>query len=371
VLKNKRTSEAGTMLKVESMEREQARIDAIRARNEARRERCLNARSRTIGVDVAALEAQIKEKEESRKLESSESMAQAERDRFINKLIEQRELEEREMKRVQMEEQKMVWEQQRSRGKNQAPRMGDPVVAEECGLGAVQRFSGEDSSRIQRMRMQQQQMRSWTKQQMEERSAKEREEKDEDVRYAAYLRMLAEKRQELEGDEVVLSRENAMRNRKENEYLAEQLRLRHSHEKQVEAAAKVEEVENMMNSAFLCEDTSGGLTPEGRIVKDRYKGLTREQIREMYRQNEQLITQKKASNGEDDREWRMQQIRLEAVLAQSEVEQNSLLQSVKAEQRDYLQKQIAEHEEKKRREREEKFGAVENEFFNGFGTSWR
>jgi len=359
-----------SMLKVESMDREQARIEAIRARNEARRERCLNARTRTIGVDVAALEAQVKEKQEARKIEAAESMAQAERDRYINKLIEQRELEEREMKRLQILEQKKVWVEQQSMGKNQAPRRGDPVIAEECGLGAVQRFSGEDMSRAQRTRMQQQQMRSWTKQQMEERAAKEREDKDEDVRYAAYLRMLAEKRLELEGDEVALSRENAMRTRKENEYLADHYRARQIQEKQIEAAAKVEEVQNMMNSPFLCEDTSNSLTPEGRIVKDRYKGLNREQIREMYRQNADFIRQKAAA-GEDDREWRMQQMRLEAALTQSEVEQNSLLQSVKAEQREFLQMQMQEHEEKKKKEMADKFGAVDNRFFSGFGVSWR
>ena len=60
---------------MEALGKDQARIDAMRARNEARRERFLNARQRAIGVDVDSLDAQCAEK---RAAQDAETLAHAE-----------------------------------------------------------------------------------------------------------------------------------------------------------------------------------------------------------------------------------------------------------------------------------------------------
>jgi hypothetical protein len=52
-----------------SLQREELRIKAKREANEERRKRFLNARSRLIGLDVAALDQQVAEKEERRRRE--------------------------------------------------------------------------------------------------------------------------------------------------------------------------------------------------------------------------------------------------------------------------------------------------------------
>ena len=52
------------------MDREDERLRATRARAEARRDRFLNARQRTIGVDVDALDAQVAEHQAKGEAES-------------------------------------------------------------------------------------------------------------------------------------------------------------------------------------------------------------------------------------------------------------------------------------------------------------
>jgi len=61
-------------------------------------------------------------------------------------LMEQREAEEREMKRREMAGLRETWALQASQPKNQAAKMCDPVVPEACGTAALQRFKGEVSS---------------------------------------------------------------------------------------------------------------------------------------------------------------------------------------------------------------------------------
>ena len=51
------------------MEKEENRIKGIQARNQERLQRFLNARERTIGLNVQALDAQVEEKRRLKELE--------------------------------------------------------------------------------------------------------------------------------------------------------------------------------------------------------------------------------------------------------------------------------------------------------------
>jgi len=57
------------MLQQTSLDKEEKRILAMRARAQSRTERFLNARSRTIGVDVEGLNQQVEEKRQLREAE--------------------------------------------------------------------------------------------------------------------------------------------------------------------------------------------------------------------------------------------------------------------------------------------------------------
>jgi len=77
------------------MDREDERLRATRARAEARRDRFLNARQRTIGVDVDALDAQVAEHQAKGEAESFEVQSRFERDQYVAMILEQREAEVR------------------------------------------------------------------------------------------------------------------------------------------------------------------------------------------------------------------------------------------------------------------------------------
>jgi hypothetical protein len=62
------------------MDRDDERMRATRARAESRRDRFLNARQRTIGVDVDALDAQVAEHQAEAEASVSESASRWERE---------------------------------------------------------------------------------------------------------------------------------------------------------------------------------------------------------------------------------------------------------------------------------------------------
>ena len=63
----------------------------MRARNEARRERFLNARQRSIGIDVQELDKQVGEKASRKADQDNEDMEYSQRMTYISQLVEQRE----------------------------------------------------------------------------------------------------------------------------------------------------------------------------------------------------------------------------------------------------------------------------------------
>ena len=132
-------------LTVAALEKEEQRIANFRARSEARRDRFLNSRVRSIGVDLPALEKQVAEKQAAAEAERDQDAGQVEREQYINMLIERREMEEKELKKAEIEKLKGAWSEHKLLPKNEAPKRSDPVVLEECGISSIQRFNGEES----------------------------------------------------------------------------------------------------------------------------------------------------------------------------------------------------------------------------------
>jgi hypothetical protein len=116
--------------------------------------------------------------------------------------MEQQAAEDQEMRKRELQDLRGTWEHQASLPKNNATKRGEPIQPETCGVSAVQKFSGEDESQLDRFRLQKEQMRSWNYQQMAEKRSKEQESKEEEERYANYVKMLTERRGILEEEEA-------------------------------------------------------------------------------------------------------------------------------------------------------------------------
>jgi hypothetical protein len=207
----------------------------------------------------------VAEKEAELEASSFNTQSQVERDRYINMLIEQRESEERELKRREMMAMRDEWGQAKVLPKNQTPKIADPIDPSACGAAALVTFAGEDESVFDRDRLQKEQLRAWSTQQMAEKRAAAEEAKAEDARFAAYLKMLHDRQGILEAEEAAQMKDWRLDQASENR----QLELWRQQERLAKAAAEAEakkaDVAEQMRGAFLCEDQRAGMTADGRI----------------------------------------------------------------------------------------------------------
>ena len=199
---------------VQLEQREAAKITYKREQNEIRRQRFLDARTRTIGVDVAALDAQVEEKnkagrdrDEIHRLESIIILLYLDIDLFsillsgirameMERVLEAAALEEKQMRMHQNEVLKESWSSAMESKRMISPQ--SETIYEETGKAAAQIFSGEDRERNMRVRMQKEQMRDWISERKEERYERKISEEEEDKLWAEFVRESAFIREQAE-----------------------------------------------------------------------------------------------------------------------------------------------------------------------------
>ena len=179
--------------------REERRLEARRQRDEERRQRFLNAKTRTLGVDVAALDRQVAEKRARKEAERAAEMSYAEEQRQIRRVLEMNLLEERKQQQQDRMEVAQVVQVQRdptltrewdlnnpnALKNEQPPRVGD--FDPRCGPSSLQQFSGEDLNKGDRIKMQQMQLNDWTQQAVSVKAEKKRAEAEAEKAYAAQI----------------------------------------------------------------------------------------------------------------------------------------------------------------------------------------
>eukprot|EP00618_Florenciella_parvula_P032823 CAMPEP_0119506716 /NCGR_PEP_ID=MMETSP1344-20130328/26838_1 /TAXON_ID=236787 /ORGANISM="Florenciella parvula, Strain CCMP2471" /LENGTH=361 /DNA_ID=CAMNT_0007543281 /DNA_START=66 /DNA_END=1151 /DNA_ORIENTATION=+ len=358
-------------LKVTAMEREEARVAAIRKRMAERAARNQNPRMRVIGVDVAGLDAQIAEKKAMHNDNKEDEKLQVQREQFINMMIEQREQEELETRRKEAAALKETWSEQLAAPKNQVAKMADPVKPEDCGLSALQRFNGEDRSKFSRQRLQKEQVKSWTKQQMAERQAKATDEVEEMKRYAQYLVMIGDRRAQLEAEEGGDVKKRAMVLKEQNLVLADEVAALKAAETEAEKTARDAEIEFSMNDPFLCEDTSVALAADGRIRRDHFKGFSKDQTMRFYQENEHMIAAKVGAGSQEDLEWSAHQQHVRNILDVEDAQLKAQARDTNLAHRQVIEEQMAVERIRKAQTREERFGKLEDSFYESFGCSHR
>jgi hypothetical protein len=197
---------------------------------EERRQRILNARSRLIGLDVGALDAQVAEMKAKREQDNEQAKNEctkiinyyfhrADFDQYvylfstvlrmqeIQNLLEQAYEEERLLKKMQNDEVKQTWEMQKAA--REAERQRKPDIAidrDNAGLSAAVAFVGEDNLRDERVRRQKDQMKTWVQQQVSEKMAMRAAAKAEDEEYANMVRAIEGIRDASEREELDMRR---------------------------------------------------------------------------------------------------------------------------------------------------------------------
>eukprot|EP01060_Flectonema_neradi_P027602 TRINITY_DN37205_c0_g1_i1.p1 TRINITY_DN37205_c0_g1~~TRINITY_DN37205_c0_g1_i1.p1 ORF type:complete len:421 (+),score=89.67 TRINITY_DN37205_c0_g1_i1:26-1264(+) len=264
-------------------------LHAIAQRQELeneRQNRVFDPKVRTIGIDKQAIENQIQERKALLQLE-------ADREAWMDRQQVQQDkhlcyLQQEEDKIRRQQEQDLVHFRRRFQKKEMASSwdLNDPNALKKdlparigaddprCSTASLQKFEGEDQDYNNRLRLQQQQVRDWYSQQMDEKRLLGHLQQTEDRLWENRSEELMRKAHEVQLLQQAQKKQAAHTTAAFNQSIAEEKRRQKLAEKQYEAELNNQELMNQLNDPMLNEwdrALSNG-------KRDPSKGLTREQI---------------------------------------------------------------------------------------------
>ncbi|XP_067408319.1 RIB43A-like with coiled-coils protein 1 [Emydura macquarii macquarii] len=303
--------------------KEAAAVEARREQEKQRQSRIFNARYRTMGVDVEALKSQVEERKLREEMEKQRDESYDAERVLCDRVAQMLEAEERERAR------RLHQAVQEFREQEQPPhtrrewdlycpgrlRQDHPARVSDydprCGPASLQRFAGEDLALTTRRRLQQQQQRR----SLEEQRA-ERQQALADSKYADTLEDKKRVELDLRAQQLALLEDECRRakdlatadyNRAQAAEVAEQ-RQRACQREQDDNQA---EIHNHLTGELLTEDpaVAQSLLGPHRILTDRWKGLSPEQVEAVWQaQEQQRQENQRAREAERQREaeWEVQ-----------------------------------------------------------------
>lgn len=322
--------------------KETAAIERRRNMEQQRQSRIFNAKVRTIGVDIPTLERQMEERKAMEGLERARDQAfDADRQRCdkIAMMLEQRESQiARDLDKavLQFREQHQQPETRREYDlydpdalkKERPARVGDHDPR--CGPASLQKLAGEDLSEKERKKLQAELSRKWLSEQKEERKRSEAQKKYADELYDKKRVELDERALHLTKMEEECRKAVNMAVTNINQALAMESSERRKLEKQQEEENNFAEIYNHLTGDILTENPAMAASSYGphRVVPDRWKGMSPEQLKSILEIQEQQQQEKQRLKEEEKREeaeWdrqRMLAARAAMTLEQQEEELN-------------------------------------------------
>ena len=252
----------------------------------------------------------------------------------------------------------------------------DPVDPDACGLSSVQVLAGEDGGRGERVRSQQDQMRRWCAERVRERWENEVREAEEEEAYVDYVLNEDAARVDAEREQATRRLDLNRSIHRENMELAEEARLRRERDDDRDREAAEKEVRTSQASHLLTEDTdfAKSAVASHRYRPDHFKGLSRDQIQEMYDENANVMDEKTWRRDEEvrsERAWAEHQSGVVQKLEEAEIERRHYAAEQNRALAEELDRQRVETRAKREHMRKENFGAIGEGSFQKFGTSCR
>ena len=348
----------------------------MRSRAQARTQRFLNARVRTLGIDKEALDAQVEEKRLMKLAEKQAQMDQFAYDQQVLRVLESNEADAKAAKAEEMSKLRDDHLAQAAQPKNSCAKIGDPIDPENCSTGAGQYFAGEDKHKDERIRQQQAQMRQWTRQQIAEKQARDTEVAEDNSRYDQYLASVTDMRAKLEAQEAARVKDNKKLIRMLNEEIAEDKRLNRQQEAALNNELNSMELKHNEEDPFINEETDYGKSAvsDYRVRPDHFKGFSKEQVRHIYKDTEEIAEQQRArrdAEREEEIMWGRHQQAVTRVMEENALKEKEELDYLNKIRKEELELQ-REHQKQKREEmKRDRFGRIDHGFFQGFGSSCR
>ncbi|XP_060678396.1 RIB43A-like with coiled-coils protein 1 [Hemiscyllium ocellatum] len=303
--------------------KETAAIERRKNAEAQRQSRIFNARHRTIGVDIPFLDQQVLDKKtredrerlrdnaydtDSLRYDKAAQLLEAQEQERVRQL--NKEVEEFRSRYQRPEDQREfdLWDPQQLK-KDKPARVSDDDPR--CGPSSLQKFEGEDLNEKARRKLQQQEARKWLTAQKLERQRLERDQKFADDLYHKKEMELDQRATELAQMEEEARRALAAATLNYNMALAAEQAAVREVEAQREMDEKFAEMGNHVYGDILTENPEVAVSAFGphRVVTDRWKGMSPQQLEEIRRQQKQQIEENKKlrmREAQIDAEWDQQ-----------------------------------------------------------------
>eukprot|EP01138_Halocafeteria_seosinensis_P001463 gb/GECG01001499.1/.p1 GENE.gb/GECG01001499.1/~~gb/GECG01001499.1/.p1 ORF type:complete len:389 (+),score=104.98 gb/GECG01001499.1/:1-1167(+) len=370
-------------------QREAKKLELKSERAQDRRERLLNARWRTMGLDIDFLDQQVQEHQRQKEEEKEREYEYDRQQRNMTQAVTQWEREkeaEKEKRMKQLKEYQQIQKMQSTcrdtadlddkkfLKKDLPGRISDNDPR--CGPSSIQQFDGEDLHAAERVAMQAEQLRTWNAEQHRIRLQQLRDEEIEDREYAEWLRKVADEQEQYDKALQERSRQRWRETNELNKKLAEERREleKLSREQEYEEGKTYRELKGL-NDENPEDGYAYATLGYGRLRTDHFRGQ-REQDRlhhiELIKQQLQEKEEQKRREEEEERRFAEQQNEYLRELARYEAAQREQKQKEKQHLKEQLDKQVEDEKERKRIEEEERrrFG-FDQGFFGRFGQSDR
>ncbi|XP_040297985.1 RIB43A-like with coiled-coils protein 2 [Bufo bufo] len=303
--------------------KEVAAIERRRNREQQRQSRIFNAKVRTMGVDVAALEKQVEERKTMEKTEKlREEAFDADREQYdkIALMLEQRERQlsqglDQAVQNYRAQNQKSETRREFDLYDPDALKKDRPARVSDddprCGPASLQKFAGEDLNEEKRRELQTDMTKKWLTGQIEERKRSEAQQKYADTLYDLKRVEQDERAQHLSMMEEECRKAVDMATTSLNQALAMEASERWRLQKQQEEDNNFAEIYNHLTGDILTENPAAAVSIFGphRVVPDRWKGMSPEQLKAILdtqkrqcQEKQRLKEEEKQQNMEWDRQ---------------------------------------------------------------------
>ncbi|CAF1098143.1 unnamed protein product [Adineta ricciae] len=285
--------------------REQAAVERRRRQEKERLSRIFNVKYRTIGVDRVALDEQIQERERLKQFERQRNDAfDCEMIRNDFKLIslEQDELSQQRQYAQDLNDYRRMYQRPEdarewdlndpNRWKYLTPtRVKDDDAR--LGLSSAQIFTGEDLQQSARKKAQQEQLKNDFDIQIMAKIRKVERERLASHLYDCKQLELSERGNMFEQIENECYRAMQLATRNYNEILANETKIRHNERKCQQTEEQLAELGTTVFSDMLTENIKDVLDARGRIIVDRWKGMTKDQLDDIRHQQLTQIAERR------------------------------------------------------------------------------
>lgn len=369
-------------------EKEQLIIQRRRLAEEERKKRIFNPKIRQIGIDVNAIEEQVREKKEIEKKEQ-------EREQFFDtqmllhskygQVLDRKRNAERknhlkEMNEFRIKEQKKEFAREFDLNdpdflkKQMPPRISDDDP--QLSVSGMQKFDGEDLTKKERIIAQKAQLHAWIQQQIKENYLKQELDEAERKQWEMKMEEMNNIVRELEKQRRLLKLEKEKAVKEYNVELSIAKKEKELEEMEREELEKLEEISNMLKSDFLNEnlEITFNVNDKRRFKPYHMKSFTPEQYEEIQKTREKQLlekelTKKKESTEREllafqERQYYKTKLMLEREKERTKRRENEELASIH-------KMQSEEMKERTRAINDLYSNKVTEDFFSQFGTSSR